>query len=114
MAAHLSAPTGPDGNGPTSLADPAHVRAVLSAAGFRDVTCTYTEADQIWGRDVADAADFIAGWGPVRHQMAQVDAETAARAREALTAALHRYESAGAVRLRGTAWLVTATAPVPC
>ncbi|HEY3506342.1 MAG TPA: class I SAM-dependent methyltransferase [Actinocatenispora sp.] len=108
LAPHLAAPTGADGSGPTSLADPGHIRDVLSRAGFRDVTCTYEEAQQIWGRDVADAADFLATWGPVRHQMHRVDPETAAYARDALTAALRPYESAGAVRLRGTAWLVTA------
>jgi hypothetical protein len=67
--------------------------------------------DQIWGSDVADAAEFMAGWGPVKSRLDQVSPEPAARAREALTAALQAFAEPGAVRLRGTAWLVTAVAP---
>jgi hypothetical protein len=40
-----------------------------------------------------------------------VDAQLESRAREALTAAMRPFESDGAVRLRGTAWLITATRP---
>jgi SAM-dependent methyltransferase len=108
MTAHLPRPTGPDGTGPTSFADPARIRSVLNDAGFHDIVCTHVEADQIWGRDVADAAAFIAAWGPVRHHMDQANPGAAADARSALTTALHPFAEPGAVRLRGTAWLVTA------
>lgn len=111
MGPYLPRPTGEDGSGPTSLADPEHTRSVLTAARFEDVTCTHAEADQIWGRDVADAAEFITGWGPVRYHLGKVDAESAAQARDALTAALRDFAEPDAVRLRGTAWLVTAAAP---
>jgi SAM-dependent methyltransferase len=111
MAAYLPQPTGPTGTGPTSFADPERTRSVLTAAGFQDVTCTHVEADQVWGRDVADAAEFIAGWGPVRYHLAQVEPDAAAHARAALTAALQSFADPGAVRLRGTAWLVTAVTP---
>jgi SAM-dependent methyltransferase len=111
MAAHLPRPTGPDGTGPTSFADPARIRTVLTGAGFQDVTWTHVEADQIWGRDVADAAEFLSGWGPVRFHMEQAGSAAAARARDALTAALRPFEQPDAVRLRGTAWLVTARRP---
>ncbi|MFF4597780.1 class I SAM-dependent methyltransferase [Amycolatopsis sp. NPDC001319] len=90
----------PSGVGPASLADPAHTRSVLTDAGFRDVTCTRVEADQVWGRDVADAAEFIAGWGPVRHHGPDAEA--------VLVEALRPFAEPGAVRLRGAAWLVTA------
>ncbi|WIX77449.1 methyltransferase domain-containing protein [Amycolatopsis carbonis] len=90
----------PSGAGPTSLADPVHTRSVLTDAGFRDVTCTRVEADQVWGRDVAHAAEFIAGWGPVRQHGPGAEA--------ALVAALRPFAEPGAVRLRGAAWLVTA------
>ncbi len=108
MAPHLPRPTGPDGTGPTSFADPARTRSVLADAGFRDIACTRVEADQIWGRDVADAAEFITGWGPVKFHLHQATPDDAARAVDALTAALRRFAEPGAVRLRGTAWLVTA------
>jgi SAM-dependent methyltransferase len=103
-------PTGADGTGPTSFADPARIRGVLTEAGFEDVRWEQVEADQVWGRDVADAAAFIAAWGPVRHWLSQVDPATAATATAALIEALRPYEQGGAVRLRGKAWLVTAAA----
>ncbi|WP_103353110.1 class I SAM-dependent methyltransferase [Amycolatopsis sp. CA-128772] len=107
MAAYLPQPTGPDGSGPTSFADPDRTKAVLTEAGFDYVACTHVEADQVWGRDVPDAARFIADWGPVRHHLGLVDSVAAARATEALTAALEPFAGPDAVRLRGTAWLVT-------
>jgi SAM-dependent methyltransferase len=107
LAAYLPQPTGPDGSGPTSFADPDRTRAVLAEAGFEDVECTRVEAGQVWGRDVPDAARFIAGWGPVRHHLGLVDDATAAKAAKALTAALEPFAEPDAVRLRGTAWLVT-------
>jgi len=109
MAPYVPRPTGPDGTGPTSFADPARTRTVLADAGFSDITCTRVEADQIWGRDVADAAKFITSWGPVKYHLERADPEAAARAREALTSALAPFAEPGAVRLRGTAWLVTAS-----
>jgi SAM-dependent methyltransferase len=114
MAPHLPRPTGPAGTGPTSFADPARIRTVLTGAGFHDIACTHVEADQVWGRDVADAAAFIAAWGPVRYHMDQAGPEAAAGARSALATALHPFAKPGGVRLRGTAWLVTAvTATTP-
>lgn len=111
MSPHLPRPAGMDGSGPTSLADPERTRATLTAAGFQDITCTHVEADQIWGRDVADAAGFISGWGPVRHHMELAGPDAAARAMAALTDALEPFAGPGAVRLCGTAWLVTAAVP---
>ncbi|HEX5405229.1 MAG TPA: methyltransferase domain-containing protein [Pseudonocardiaceae bacterium] len=108
MAPFLPRPTGQDGTGPTSFADPASTRSVLSDAGFRDIACARVEADQIWGRDVADAAEFVSGWGPVKFHLDQVAPDDAACAMDALTAALRPFAQPGAVRLRGTAWLVTA------
>ncbi|MFH8367854.1 class I SAM-dependent methyltransferase [Streptomyces sp. NPDC018031] len=111
MTAHLPRPTGPDGTGPTSFADPAHTRAVLEAAGFRDVRCERVTATQHWGADVADAAGFLADWGPVAHHMRQAGPAAAALARQALTEALRAFEEPDGVRTRGTAWLVTAARP---
>ncbi|MGW5050325.1 class I SAM-dependent methyltransferase [Actinokineospora sp. NPDC004072] len=108
LAPHLPPPTGADGTGPTSFADPDHVRAVLTAAGFSEITCQRVEADQLWGADVPDAAEFLAGWGPVKHHMDLAGPEAAARARAALADALTAFTTPDGVRTRGTAWLVTA------
>ncbi len=114
MAEHLPpspAPAGPGAPGPESLADPARVREVLTGAGFEKVTSTPVDAPQMWGRGAADAAGFLGARGPVRFALDQVDRDTAARALAALTVALRPYEEPDAVRLRGAAWLTTATRP---
>jgi hypothetical protein len=111
MAAYLPQPTGPDGSGPTSFADPDRTSAVLTEAGFEDVVCTRVEAGQVWGRDIPDAARFMADWGPVRHHLDRLDSATAAKATEALAKALEPFAGPDAVRLRGTAWLVTGRRP---
>jgi SAM-dependent methyltransferase len=112
MAEHLPpnpAPADPGAPGPESLADPDRIREVLTGAGFEQVTSTPVDAPQVWGRDAEDASRFLGAWGPVRFVLDQVDEATAARARDALTAALRPYEEPDAVRLRGAAWLITAT-----
>jgi SAM-dependent methyltransferase len=101
----------PGGPGMFSLADPDRIREVLSAAGFRSISVTPAEARGEWGRDAADAADFLLGSGPGRHLMDQVGQESRERARRALTDVLRTHEENGAVRLRSTAWLVTARRP---
>ncbi|WP_424533774.1 methyltransferase domain-containing protein [Sphaerisporangium viridialbum] len=97
--------------GPESLADPARVHEVLTGAGFDDVVTTPVDAPQVWGRDAADAAGFLGAWGPVQHRLRQVDQASAARALDALAEALRPFEEPDAVRLRGAAWLITATRP---
>jgi ubiquinone/menaquinone biosynthesis C-methylase UbiE len=113
MGGHLPPRPAPEPGapGPESLADPDRIRQVLTDAGFTDVVPALVEATQVWGRDADDAGEFLGGWGPVRFVLDQVDADLAVRARAALTAALRPFEKDGAVRLRGTAWLTTATRP---
>ncbi|MBM7784245.1 class I SAM-dependent methyltransferase [Tenggerimyces flavus] len=104
-------PTGADGTGPTSFADPERTRAVLTDAGFVDFGCERVETDQLWGQDVPDAAEFMLGWGPVKFNLGRVRPEQAEAASAALTKALEPFARPDAVVLRGAAWLVTATAP---
>ncbi|QFG21995.1 class I SAM-dependent methyltransferase [Actinomadura sp. WMMB 499] len=90
-------------DGPLSLADPEHAGAILGDAGFRAVTTRRVEAEQVWGRDAADAAAFLAAWGPIRHNYGEGDELVAT-----LAGAMRPFERDGAVRLRSTAWLITA------
>ncbi|MEU3463826.1 class I SAM-dependent methyltransferase [Streptomyces sp. NPDC006733] len=101
----------PAGPGMFSLADPDTTRALLSAAGFEHITLTRVAAYGSWGTDADEAADFLLGSGPGRHLTEQVSAEQRAAARRALTDTLRAHEENGAVRLRGTGWLVTADRP---
>ncbi|MEV0050662.1 methyltransferase domain-containing protein [Saccharopolyspora shandongensis] len=108
---HLPAPepATPHAPGPMSLADPERIREVLTGAGFSDVTASPVDAPQTWGRDAADAAEFLFEWGPVQAMVRNADPTAAERARAALTTAMRRHQQADGVRLRGTAWQVTAT-----
>jgi ubiquinone/menaquinone biosynthesis C-methylase UbiE len=110
LSPYLPRPTGARNTGPTSFADPAHTAEVLTRAGFHDVSSTRVEADQWWGTDVADAAGFMAAWGPVRHHLGQASPADAARAKAALSEVLTGFLRPEGVVLRGHAWLVTAAA----
>ncbi|MFI6514724.1 class I SAM-dependent methyltransferase [Spirillospora sp. NPDC050679] len=98
--------TGADGTGPTSLADPARVREILGAAGYTGIDSVPVEADQVWGRDVQDAARFLADWGPIRYNLGNGPEVQAIAAEE-----LRPFGSPEGVRLRGTARIVTAARP---
>ncbi|GAA0284777.1 methyltransferase domain-containing protein [Streptomyces polychromogenes] len=98
----------PGSPGMFSLADPDRTGALLRSAGFTGVEAVRTEADGVWGADAEDAAGFLLGSGPGHHLLAQVGPEARADARRALADHLRPYERDGAVRLRGTAWLVSA------
>lgn len=107
LAPHLRAHTDDgDGASPVSMADPKVIEAILGEAGFTDITTTRVDAPQVWGKDAADAAEFLLGWGPVHHLLEERD-----EARAALTEALRPFENPDAVRLRGAAWLACATRP---
>ncbi|MFI0355886.1 class I SAM-dependent methyltransferase [Actinomadura sp. 9N407] len=108
MDEFLPQPTGPDGSGPTMFADPRRSEQVLGDAGFRNVECTHVEADQVWGGDLTDATEFLAAWGPVKYHLGLVGPEVAAKAKQALAEGVRPFVRDGAVRTRGTAWLVTA------
>ncbi|UQX04422.1 methyltransferase domain-containing protein [Streptomyces sp. RerS4] len=101
----------PGGPGMFSLADAEVATGLLRSAGLRDVRAEHVEAYGTWGRDARDAADFLLDSGPGRHLLGQVDPATRTLARQRLTRAFRPYESDGAVRLRSTGRLLTATVP---
>ncbi|MFD4247347.1 class I SAM-dependent methyltransferase [Streptomyces sp. NPDC058525] len=96
------------GPGMFSLTDPCRIRALVTAGGFTDVEVQRIEVPGKWGTDAADAAAFLLDSGPGRHLLSQVTPHQQAKARQALTDALGRYESDGAVWLRSSSWMVTA------
>ncbi|MBW5480577.1 class I SAM-dependent methyltransferase [Streptomyces bambusae] len=103
----------PGGPGMFSLAEAGAAAALLSGAGLRDVRATHVTAYGTWGRDAADAAEFILDSGPGRHLVAQARPGTGERARARLTDVLRPHEADGVLRLRSTGWLLTATARTP-
>ncbi|MDX3229251.1 class I SAM-dependent methyltransferase [Streptomyces sp. ME19-01-6] len=98
----------PGGPGMFSLTDPDRIRALVTAGGFAGVDVQRIEVPGKWGADAADGAAFLLDSGPGRHLLDQVGPQEQAQARQALTAALRRYEADGAVWLRSSSWLVTA------
>jgi SAM-dependent methyltransferase len=101
----------PGGTGMFSMADPATVRDVLSAAGYEDVDTTHVEKYGTWGRDAEDAADLLLNSGPGCHLLSQVGQDVQEHARRRFTEILLPHEQNGELRLRSTAWLVTAHRP---
>ncbi|MFI6001387.1 class I SAM-dependent methyltransferase [Streptomyces sp. NPDC051366] len=101
----------PGSPGMFSLADPDRTREVLSAAGFEHINAAHVEAFGTWGQNADDAAAFLLDSGPGRHLTSQVAQEVQDRARQTVTNILRTHEEHGALRLRSTAWLVTANRP---
>ncbi|HEY3685984.1 MAG TPA: class I SAM-dependent methyltransferase [Streptosporangiaceae bacterium] len=112
MARHvpLPDPAADDAPGPVNFTGREHITGVLTAAGFRDVAATPIEVEMIVGRDAADAAGFLFGWGPVRHWLRDADPGAVAEAKDAVTAALGDFADDGGVRLRNAGWMIHAVA----
>jgi SAM-dependent methyltransferase len=98
----------PASRGMGSLVDPARIREVLEAAGFTGIGLEPVTAPMDYGRDAADAADFILGQGPARTNLAGLDPSAVTRAREQLRADLAAFETPEGVRISGSVWVVSA------
>ncbi len=106
----LRAPS-PASRGMGSLTEPARIRQVLDAAGFAGTRVEPVTAPMDYGRDAADAAEFILGQGPVRSNLAGLEPGIVERTREELRKGLEAFETPEGVRISGAVWLVSATRP---
>ncbi len=101
-------PRRPHAPGPLAFSDPAHVRAVLAAAGFADIA---VEADgvELYGNTLDDEAEMAATMGPAGALIDEKQADPAARAAliAAFRDALPTYAGPDA-RLPATIHLITA------
>jgi SAM-dependent methyltransferase len=96
----------PDAPGPFSLADPGRIRAMLTAAGHRQVEVEGLAEPEWFGTDADDAVAFVlglAGWlldglGPAARDGAVAD----------LRRRMEAHAGPGGVELGSAAWLVTA------
>lgn len=112
LSAHLklAEPGGePGGPGPFSLAEPAHIRALLTGAGFEAVELTAVTEPMWVGPDIADAAAFQMTTPTNRAAYdAAPDERTRERALSALREALGPHMTPRGVELTGSAWVVSA------
>lgn len=111
-AAPQGAQSGP---GPFAWADPDVFVPILQGAGFQDVTFEAFEfmAEISEGTNpdpVARAADFMLRIGPMAAKMRGATDAAKAEARDFLCHRLGRHVQANAVRLLGSAWMITARA----
>lgn len=98
--------TGPS---PLSLSDPDVVRALLTGAGFADVTVGGVAEPMWFGADPEDALRFVAG--QQAGLLADLDGVTRAAALDTLRAALTDHRTERGVEFDSAAWLVRATRP---
>ncbi|WP_020576273.1 class I SAM-dependent methyltransferase [Actinopolymorpha alba] len=101
----------PAARGMGSLVEPERIHEVLDAAGYADVSITPVKALMDYGRDAADAAEFILSQGPARFNLKDVDQAVVEQAREELRAGLVPYETSNGVLITGAVWLVEASQP---
>jgi SAM-dependent methyltransferase len=94
--------------GALSLADPGHVRSLLTAAGFTEVELRDVREPLPDGRDAADSVDFALAEPTTAEWAAAAGPENARRAAEVLRAAYRERETPEGVLLVAAAWLVTA------
>lgn len=104
----LPGPGSPDEPGTFALADPDRVRAILSAAGWRDVNVDEVREPLRLGSDAEDATAFLRGTGFARRLFEGVDALSVDRAIHAVRDALAAHETPEGVVLGSAAWLVSA------
>lgn len=99
----------PEAPGPFSLADPARVRRILTAAGFADVQLQSMNAPMYFGPDAEDAYRFVLGL--MGWMLEGLDEAGRARALDALRATLASHDTGHGVTYDSAAWLITANIP---
>jgi len=107
LAAGRDLPSPPPGApGPFSLAEPAHVQALLSGAGFENVRAEGLEGAMCFGADEADAFTFVVGlMGWMLDGLGKADR---AHALDALAATIAAHRGPSGVAFGAATWLVTA------
>jgi SAM-dependent methyltransferase len=107
-------PPGPREPGGAAFAEPEYVRDILDRSGFTDlgVSPFTTEAPLPGGRDARDVIDTLfAVFPPLFAAAGRADADTVARATDAIVAAIEPYRRDDGYYLPGSAWIVTAVNP---
>ena len=106
----LPDPGAPGGPGMFALADPAHVRGLLTDAGFEaiDVAPFDTSMLLAGGGTLDETIEFLLATGIGRAMFDQAEPDAAARAVDAVRTALAAHHDVDGVRLGAATWVVTA------
>lgn len=108
---HIAMPDlGQPGPGPFSLSDADHVRHVLDAAGYSDIALDGLQTQMlVGGRGTLDeAVDFLRNTGIARALLDEAPPDVEQRAMATVRELLEPRMTPEGLRLRGSAWLVTA------
>lgn len=106
---HVAMPTlTGDASTPFSLADPARIEHLLSAAGFVDIAVTDVAEPVLLGGDANEVTRFMAGTGIARALLGQLDLDTVRQVLLEIRRALTAHEGPDGIWLGSRSWLVTA------
>ena len=104
-------PEDPHAPGPFAFADPAHVEAILTAAGWHSVAFEPFDLAMVVGGGadpVEDATAYFASIGPAARAVAELPPDKAERLLDGVRNLARRHALDGMVALRAAAWIVTA------
>jgi SAM-dependent methyltransferase len=109
LAAGRSLPEPPaNAPGPFGLADPSHIRSVLTTAGFDDIELTDVREPMYAGADTEDALKFVTGLSHSRALLGGLDEHSRHCALETLRNRLAAHTTPNGVLLGASCWLITA------
>ena len=98
----------PDAPGPFSLADPDRVRAILTRAGFSEVTFEGMREPMYFGEDAQAAYRFVCGLGFVDYLLKGLDAPARTQALDALRATIVAHDTTQGVLYPSAVWIIRA------
>ncbi|MFM6950417.1 MAG: class I SAM-dependent methyltransferase [Novosphingobium sp.] len=101
----------PRGPGPFAFAEMAHVEAILSAAGWRDIAFEAADFAYVCGTGedpVEDALDFFRRIGPAAPHLRSLEGDSRASAEARIREWLERHRSGNLIAMAAAAWIVTA------
>ena len=104
-------PADPHAPGPFAFADPAHVEAILTAAGWHGVVFDPFDLAMVVGAGadpVEDAVSYFTTIGPAARAIADLSPYEAERLSDGVRNLARRHSLAGMVALRAATWIVTA------
>lgn len=97
----------PDAPGPFTLSDPDVIRAVLTAAGYRDITIEPAVAPMWFGHDAEDAFRLVHGL--MAWMLDGLDDAGRTRALDDLRATIESHETPDGVLYESATWAIRAT-----